>query len=466
MRMVGKYAYLVLAFIALSSRLPALPARSEGQLEFWVDGSAFASREGNAWQEIYWSFSPLGLKAKDSLGQGLARFQTTVRLADSTDHAVLSEQWTTTAPMPDTATIRRRSMIWLDQIEGRNLAPGSYTLSLTIDDLVGGQQGRIKTVLTVPGFPAGAIAMSQIELASEIAIDSTSAKFRKGDLRIRPKPDRTFGTRTLEQLCYYVEVYGLPQDLAPARSLLFMVGYSRAGDETLHVLSIERLQGRGGSATRYGTIGLADLSPGYYRLQLQVTDTACAVLASAQANFKVERDMMEIPPEQRALLEEQMAMEREGGEYYDKIEYLLNEKDLAFFQNLSPAGKREFLRRFWKRQGQNPDTKENEALREHVRRYQYADNRFRELNSPGSASDRGRIYIRNGPPNEIETKTMDQYSRDLVIWRYPDGNVYMFYDERNVGSFKLIYDRLHPENNDPKYKSIIKEAEQSGENKS
>src|SRR5258706_474094 len=49
-----------------------------------------------------------------------------------------------------------------------------------------------------------------------------------------------------------------------------------------------------------------------------------------------------------------------------------------------------------------PDTEENEYREEHYRRIAYANERFAS-GIPGWKTDRGRIYIANGPPDEIES---------------------------------------------------------------
>lgn len=71
------------------------------------------------------------------------------------------------------------------------------------------------------------------------------------------------------------------------------------------------------------------------------------------------------------------------------------------------AGREAFIARFWERRGRA-------AKVEHYRRIEYANARFRASAVPGWRTDRGRLYIVMGPPDEIDV----QPERNLEVWRY------------------------------------------------
>ena len=72
---------------------------------------------------------------------------------------------------------------------------------------------------------------------------------------------------------------------------------------------------------------------------------------------------------------------------------------------------------FWKRRDPTPDTPLNEAMVEFFRRVRYADSHFQGA-GPGWRSDMGRIYIKYGPPDQIETRAQTTQSPQLEIWYY------------------------------------------------
>lgn len=429
----------------------ALPTRSQGEVEFWVDGAAFPSREGKTWQEIYWTFSPLQLQAKDSLGQSLAFFRTTIQMKDSTGRLVLNEDWRTVAPMPDSAAAAQRSMMQLDQMAVSDLTPGRHSLSFTLIDLVSGKAGRLEADLDIPRYALGRVAVSQIELASEISADSTPARFRKGGLMVRPNPTRSFGDATNNRLYYYSEISDPEGTVA-----VINMAYSSAWDPVLRIVRSDTSSGSRGTLVKYGGFSVEEMENGYHRFWIQALDSKGKVLASSQANFMVERNLLEILPQNRKIMEEQAALERQGGECYAKIDLIATQAELAAYAKLSPSGRREFLRQFWKRRDPRPETPENEALQEHARRYQQADSDYREQGKAGSETDRGKAFIKYGPPDEVEKRLLETNSKDVLIWKYQNGQVLIFQDRVNTGKYELVYDKKNPSLSDPSYLKQMK----------
>ncbi len=60
------------------------------------------------------------------------------------------------------------------------------------------------------------------------------------------------------------------------------------------------------------------------------------------------------------------------------------------------------MEQFWLRRDPTPDTEENEFKEEHYRRIAYANDHYAS-GIPGWKTDRGRIYIAYGPPDEIDS---------------------------------------------------------------
>jgi len=87
----------------------------------------------------------------------------------------------------------------------------------------------------------------------------------------------------------------------------------------------------------------------------------------------------------------------------EDVAYIITDEERAAFKRLSTDEEREqFIEQFWLRRDTTPDTVENEYKEEHYRRIAYANERFAS-GIPGWKTDRGRIYITFGPPDEIES---------------------------------------------------------------
>jgi GWxTD domain-containing protein len=85
------------------------------------------------------------------------------------------------------------------------------------------------------------------------------------------------------------------------------------------------------------------------------------------------------------------------------VGYVITDEEKQAFKRLSTDDeKQQFIEQFWLRRDPTPDTEENEYKEEHYRRIAYSNERFAS-GIPGWKTDRGRMYITFGPPDEIES---------------------------------------------------------------
>jgi len=122
----------------------------------------------------------------------------------------------------------------------------------------------------------------------------------------------------------------------------------------------------------------------------QQRETVSKPLSAREKRARDERLRRELESPYRRWLDEDVA-------------YIITEEERAAFKRLSTDEEREnFIEQFWLRRDPTPDTVENEYKEEHYRRIAYANDRFAS-GIPGWKTDRGRIYITFGPPDEIES---------------------------------------------------------------
>ena len=87
----------------------------------------------------------------------------------------------------------------------------------------------------------------------------------------------------------------------------------------------------------------------------------------------------------------------------EDVVYIITDEEKTAFKRLATDEEREqFIEQFWLRRDPTPDTEENEFKEEHYRRIAYANDHYAS-GIPGWKTDRGRIYIVYGPPDEIES---------------------------------------------------------------
>ncbi|MDX6613709.1 MAG: hypothetical protein QOD75_2895 [Blastocatellia bacterium] len=91
-------------------------------------------------------------------------------------------------------------------------------------------------------------------------------------------------------------------------------------------------------------------------------------------------------------------------DWLDKdVTYIITDDERKAFKKLETDEERErFIEEFWRRRDPDPDTDENEYREEYYERIAYANEHFAS-GIPGWKSDRGRIWIMYGKPDEQET---------------------------------------------------------------
>lgn len=132
---------------------------------------------------------------------------------------------------------------------------------------------------------------------------------------------------------------------------------------------------------------------------------------------------------------------------------IITDPEVSAFKMLKREERDNFIDAFWRRRDPTPETEENEFEGEHYRRIVYANERFSSF-VPGWKTDRGRIYILFGPPDQIAedatalTKNTDQRTAATVapveVWRYRYLQGFgqevelRFVDDCNCGEFHLM----------------------------
>ncbi len=140
--------------------------------------------------------------------------------------------------------------------------------------------------------------------------------------------------------------------------------------------------------------------------------------------------------------------------------YLAGHEALGVYQGLSVEGKRNFLRRFWEERDPTPGTAVNELRELFYARIAEANRRYREGGAaaiPGWRTDRGRIFIRYGEPDETLSRPQAGPTNPYEVWKYTRGRPrkFLFLDETRFGHYVLIYTDERREPSRPDWEDIL-----------
>jgi GWxTD domain-containing protein len=125
----------------------------------------------------------------------------------------------------------------------------------------------------------------------------------------------------------------------------------------------------------------------------------------------------------------------------EDVAYIITNDERATFRGLSTDDERErFIQEFWERRDPTPGTPENEFKEEHYRRIAYANEHFQEAQGlAGWKTDRGRVYITYGPPDEKESHPNATPPNEQWLYRFIEGvgtNIIIEFDEID-GVFRM-----------------------------
>jgi GWxTD domain-containing protein len=143
----------------------------------------------------------------------------------------------------------------------------------------------------------------------------------------------------------------------------------------------------------------------------------------------------------------------------EDVTYIITPEERNAFLQLDTNEEREqFIEQFWLRRSSNPDLPDNDFKEEHYRRIAYANEHYAS-GIPGWKTDRGRMYIMWGPPDEIDShptggtydRPMEEgggstttYPWETWRWRYLEGigeNIILeFVDPSGSGEYHMTMD--------------------------
>jgi GWxTD domain-containing protein len=194
---------------------------------------------------------------------------------------------------------------------------------------------------------------------------------------------------------------------------------------------------------------IALVTPPMYAQQPQVQDPPAEIKhqnLDKEQKKKIKRTLKELDTPYRQWLNE------------DVVYIISPDERNAFLQLATNEEREQFIEQFWLRRSSNPDLPDNDFKEEHYRRIAYANEHYAS-GIPGWKTDRGKMYIIWGPPDEIEShptggtydRPMEEgggstttYPWETWRWRYLEGigeNVILeFVDPSGSGEFHMTMD--------------------------
>ncbi len=320
---------------------------------------------------------------------------------------------------------------------------GRYTLTVTLTDSVTGSVARRAVevkALRGTAVASDLLASGRMRRASAEGAEPGPGEIQKGSLFFSASTRPVLTPRSAD-LFYYVELYSTEDVTASMEATILTedgTAITGAAPESVAI------GGGGGVVAR--SLSLAGLPEGDYVLRLAAEVDGQAAVREAgfsMAGFETEAQIAEAVPAPRRDWFAELTEARLDS-LHAPLVYILESDERGVYEKLSLDGKRNFLREFWGKRDPTAGTAPNEYRDAYYRLFDEANRRFRESGAgdvPGWRTDRGRIFLRRGEPEEVLRRPDVGQTPPYEVWKYtrPRPLKYVFLDETGLGNYALIF---------------------------
>ena len=347
------------------------------------------------------------------------------------------------------------------------LEAGTYTIKIQVRDQNSPKSGEYEFDLAVNSFSATELVMSDIQLCSKITPDTAKTEFIKNSFLTLPNPENLFSL-SYPVVYYYAELYNLSFDPAVPGNYLVHASITDGQGKIIKEYPSKSYKKPGESAVIVGGHNIVTLPPANYYLNLEVRDEQTQVTIRDSKKFSFYKPTEQTSSQNDSLIsfskgeinigifvdysEEQLDKE------FAQAEYLSTKEERKIYKNLDQEGKKSFLARFWKKFDPDPQTELNEFRKQYMDLVDYADKNYGAMRKDGWKTDRGRVLLTYGTPNEIQRYYMEIDKKPHEIWQYQQlegGVIFVFADLTGFGEFDLIHSTYSRELHQPGWERLV-----------
>jgi len=290
--------------------------------------------------------------------------------------------------------------------------PGDFDLRLGLYDRDSRARSTLETALRIPSltdYPS----LSDVELLKRG--DGVHTGERDGFI---PNITRIYSAER-DSVPFYYEVYhgGADDTVGIVHEIL-----STDGVKLLETSATSVGGGRTGHLVMLPT---DTLSNGRYTLKVIVRTALGDRVLSRAEDFEIRHETFHLGRD----LDQAVAL----------LTYVAGTGEIDAFEKAGEEERKRLWEEFWRGKDPTPGTPRNEFFEEHLRRFRYANEHYRAPLAEGWKTDRGRIYVLFGEPDEVETYPFEMGRKPTEIWHYfGGGRRFVFVDETGFGDYVLV----------------------------
>ncbi|MBT8385834.1 MAG: GWxTD domain-containing protein, partial [Ignavibacteria bacterium] len=283
-----------------------------------------------------------------------------------------------------------------------------------------------------------------------------SSIFYKNTYEVTPMPTAIFGENQ-PVLFYYTELYNLSDESGSDSLRLDQLVFNSR--EQLVINNSKQIGRKVDSRVEVGSVHAYKLPTDTYTLVCTLIDSIAGQGVSSSKKFFVYNPGVvyvdTFTQQTSRVLSTAFGVmsEEELDDLYSKAKYIALQSEMDQYDLLTNLeGKREFIFNFWEARSNDPLVSENYSYLAYVDRVNESNVKYGAMGKKGWKTDRGRIYIMYGEPNEIERYPNEPQTRPYEKWNYHDiegGVQFIFGDITGFSDYQLIHSTKRGELTDP-----------------
>jgi len=452
-----KYFLLMALGMACGVELFAQTLTSTSNFVLNVDYARFRNNDQSGYLEVYYGFYPHLLTYRLSDGVYRAGVKLRTRVWNKATQ-VVAQQVLLPLAITDTSSASYR-FPFITQA-GYMIPFGEYILEvLAVDSLNSSRRDSISLPIKFQPYPE-TISLSDVELCSKVVASSKKDDaFFKNSLEVVPNPALVFGVATHPMLFNYVELYNLdPAATYTAKRQLV------APDGKVVKESSQPRQYGMKNGIEASSMNVTAVVPGKYAFRLLLLDESGRELGRSEKTVFIYNPHLQAPasgPAASPFQATQLAglSDAELTKEFQQVQYLATSDETKMFAQLtSETGKREFLANFWSQVELGRFDRPPVKRAEYLRRVAAVNQNFTVLGREGWRTDRGRIYLLYGDPDQIDRFPGETESKPYQIWRYfsiERGVEFVFIDRWGDSNFYLVHSTKRGELQDDAWQRFL-----------
>lgn len=435
------FIYCLLILTVVESSTYGQIVRSRGPFIINLDYARFRNDSSSTYLEVYSSFysGSIALTPVDSGFKGVVMMTTVIRTKDTDDTLVLQRRRMPIS-VPDTSAISRRSVYIVQS--GFALPNNEYVLEVfASDSLDSSKKDSIQLPIMLTRYAQG-VTGSDIELCTNIGnATGKHTTFTKNSLEVVPNPSVVFGATTYPVLFRYTELYNL--DTATT----YVVTAQVLDPTTNKAMRVEQKRKKYSSqnSVEAGLSNVGSIRSGRYYYRVTLSDTLGHDYFQTEKRFYLDNPHIkqaQLPASSVKAAELAGMTAEDLADEFRRAKYLATDAEIKTFAAITTAdGRREFLAKFWTEiEGDRPPLHGVQRA-EYLHRVEAANQRYRSSSREGWRSDRGRVFVLNGDPDEIERFPSSGDVKPYEIWHYykiENGVEFDFVDRSGFGDYILV----------------------------